>query len=160
MKFQDVYLKYSQSVYRYLLALTGDESIAEELVQETFYRAFISIEQFRGECSIYTWLCQIGKNAWYREYQRRKRYVTEPENLENRKVQESVEASILRQEQVNSIMNVVERLEPLYADVFIMHIYGNKKFSEISKYFDKSESWARVTYYRAKAKIMDMLREF
>lgn len=160
MLFKDVYSKYCQSVYRYLLSLTGEENLAEELVQETFYRAFLNIDSFKGESSMYTWLCQIGKNAWYKECKRRKRFDSAKEmsvGLTDDK--ESVESSVIKREQAKLIMDAMDKLESPYVDVFIMRVYGEKKLSEIAKHYGKSESWARVTYYRAKAKIIEIMEE-
>lgn len=70
--FQEIYEKHGKAVYRFLLALTRDEGMAEELLQETFYQAFLHIDQFEGRSSLYTWLCQIGKNAWLKECRRNK----------------------------------------------------------------------------------------
>ena len=72
--FQKTYEKYAQPVYRFLLSLAGSEDLAEELLQETFYQAFQHIDQFEGRCNLYTWLCQIGKNAWIKECRRNQRY--------------------------------------------------------------------------------------
>ncbi|MDE6053080.1 MAG: RNA polymerase sigma factor, partial [Lachnospiraceae bacterium] len=70
---QEVYKKYGRKVYDFLLSLSGNETLAEELLQETFFQAFQHIGQFEGRCSLYTWLCQIGKNAWLKEIRRNKR---------------------------------------------------------------------------------------
>ena len=60
-------------VYRYLLSLCRDGALAEELTAETFYRAYLHIGSFRGECRVETWLCGIARSAFFREQKRRKR---------------------------------------------------------------------------------------
>lgn len=60
--FHELYETYSNNIYRYLLVLTHDKDISEEITQETFYQAFKNIKSFQGKCSIYTWLCAIAKN--------------------------------------------------------------------------------------------------
>lgn len=79
----ELYKRYERPLYRFLLALTcGDEAMTEELVQETFYQAFLHIDQFEGRSQLLTWLCQIGKNAWLKECRRKNRYShTPPEEL-------------------------------------------------------------------------------
>ena len=69
--FQQVYEENAKKAYLFLLALIGNEQQAEEILQETFYQAFLHINQFQGRSSVYTWLCQIGKNAWYKECSRK-----------------------------------------------------------------------------------------
>lgn len=64
MQFEDVYKLYYRDVYYYLLSMTGDAQTAEDLTQETFYRALKYIDRFKGECHFKTWLCRIGKNVY------------------------------------------------------------------------------------------------
>ena len=62
--FEAVYREHFADVYRYVLALSRDEAVAEEITQETFFRALSSIEEFRGECQLRVWLCQIARNRY------------------------------------------------------------------------------------------------
>lgn len=62
-EFEALFRAYTPMVYRYLLSLCGDASLAEELTGETFYRAYIHIGRFRGDCKMETWLCQIAKKG-------------------------------------------------------------------------------------------------
>ncbi len=71
---ENYYKEYGKKVYLFLMSLSGDSDISEELTQETFYQAIKSINRFEGKCSVYTWLCQIAKNLWCRELDRRKRH--------------------------------------------------------------------------------------
>ena len=61
-EFENIYAKYFRQLYHFLYRLCGDEALAEELTQETLYKAYLHIETFQGRSSLYTWLCQIGKN--------------------------------------------------------------------------------------------------
>lgn len=72
-EFEVIFKDFSPVVFRFLLSLCGDENLAEELTSETFYQAYLHIGSFRGDCKIETWLCQIAKNALYREQKRRRR---------------------------------------------------------------------------------------
>ena len=83
-QFHDIYERCAEKVYRFLLGLTQSADQAEELTAETFYQAFLHIDRFRGDCAIETWLCQIAKNAFYKEQKRRKRFHPEPEHLAER----------------------------------------------------------------------------
>ena len=73
MDFEEIYRTYLQDVYRFLLKLCHDEQTAEELTQETFTRAYASIDSFRGTCKFSVWLCQIAKNTWFSYYERQKK---------------------------------------------------------------------------------------
>lgn len=154
--FKDIYQEYGKPVYHFLLSLTGDRDLAEELLQETFYQAFIHIDGFEGRSSVYTWLCRIGKNAWLKECQRRRRF---DENGTKQWVsgdgQASPEDEIIRRDEYQRIRRAVYHLEEPYREVFVMHIFGGLKLKEIAALSGKTESWARVTYYRAKKRVIE-----
>lgn len=65
MEFEGIYRTYFKAVYLYVLRLSGDEHIAEEITSEAFFKAIRSVDGFRGECEIRVWLCQIAKNTYY-----------------------------------------------------------------------------------------------
>lgn len=153
-QFQEVYEEYAKSVYRFLLSLTGNEDVAEELLQDTFYQAFLHIDRFEGRCSLYTWLCQIGKNAWLKECRRKSRFFSKEPESELHKVlapkETQPEEEVLRREERRRLWQAVSRLEEPYREVFILHTYGDVKLKEIASVYGKTESWARVTFYRAR----------
>ena len=158
--FEELYHTQGKPVYRFLLALTGDEGQAEELLQETFYQAFLHIDRFGGRSSLYTWLCCIGKNAWLHECRRRSRYTDTPyEELKLEAPAPTPEETMLRREQSQSLRRAVLRLEEPQREVFILHAYGGLKLKEIAALHQKSESWARVTYFRARKTIQEVLSD-
>ena len=152
--FEKIYEEYAKPVYRFLLSLTADEVIAEELLQETFYRALLHIDRFEGRCSLYTWLCQIGKNAWYKECQRKKRQSGLTEADLRKATVPSIEVQTIAKDQAQQIRQAIRQLPQPYRDVFIMHAFGGVKLKEIAAIYEKSESWARVTFFRAKQQIL------
>lgn len=152
--FQKVYETYAQPVYRFLLTLSGSEDLAEELLQETFYQAFQHIDRFEGRCSLYTWLCQIGKNAWLKECRRNRRFSdVRWDELTLPSASPSLEEQAIAKDEYRRIQNAIGQLEEPYRDVFILHAFGGIKLKEIALIYGKSESWARVTFYRGKQKI-------
>ena len=158
--FDELYHTQGKPVYRFLLALTGDEGQAEELLQETFYQAFLHLDRFEGRSSLYTWLCCIGKNAWLRECRRRSRYADTPyEELKLEAPAPTPEEAMLRREQAQRLRQAVLELEDPQREVFILHAYGGLKLKEIAALHQKSESWARVTYFRARKTIQEVLSD-
>lgn len=152
--FQKVYEEYAQPVYRFLLSLAGDESFAEELLQETFYQALQHIDKFEGRCSLYTWLCQIGKNSWIKEIQRNNRYYDLSwDDLTISTGAPSLETQVITKDEYRRAHQAMQKLKDPYRDVFIMHAIGGIKLKEIAYIYRKSESWARVTYFRARQQI-------
>ena len=158
--FEDLYNVHGKPLYRFLLALTGDPHQAEELLQETFYQAFLHIDRFEGRSSLYTWLCCIGKNAWLKECRRRSRWSDTPyEELTLPDPSPGPEESLLKKEQLHRLRRAVLALEEPRRDVFILHTFGGLKLSEIAALYQKSESWARVTYFRARKSIQEGLTD-
>ena len=158
--FEELYRAQGKPVYRFLLALTGDEHQAEELLQETFYQAFLHIDRFEGRSSLYTWLCCIGKNAWLRECRRQRRYADTPyEDLKLTDPSPPPEEYLSRREQARRLRRAVLALEDPHREVFILHAYGGLKLREIAAHHGKSESWARVTYFRARKILQEVLND-
>ena len=76
MEFDAIYHTYFQSVYQYIRQLSGDEHIAEEITSDTFFKAMKSIKDFRGECDMRVWLCQIAKNTYYSYLKKNERIIS------------------------------------------------------------------------------------
>ena len=152
MEFEQIYNIYFKSVYRYIRKLSGDEHIAEEITSETFLKAMKSIGDFRGECDMRVWLCQIAKHIWYQELDRRRRKKTEP--LQENGTGDGLENDYCRKEQTMEVMKAVHILEESGKEVFLLRITGGFSFKEIGEICGRNENWARVTFYRAKQRIM------
>lgn len=150
---EEMYNENLQTVYKFLYSQTNNVSLAEELTQETFYQAIKGIDKFRGECSISVWLCQIAKNLWYKELSKRKK---RGEDL----MYESIASNInVEQECIDKVEKVelfrlMHKLDPITKEVMYLRLSGDLKFSEIADILEKTENWARVTYYRGKQKLM------
>ena len=155
----EFYKEYGKPLYRFLLSLTGNCHDAEELLQETFYQTFLHIDSFEGRCSLYTWLCQIGKNAWAKEWRRRKHFIEQDwQELHLYETEHSPEEKIILEETCAKARQAIYELKEPYREVFILHVFGELKLKEIAQVFGKKESWARVTYYRAKQKVAEEIK--
>lgn len=154
--FEKIYSEYFDTVFQYTLFLSKDEAWAEELTQEAFFKALKSIDTFRGECKLSVWLCQIAKNIFYTEAKRRQRHIDFP--LDTIQVTESIEQKLLTKETALELHKLLHRLDDPYKEVFWMRTFGELSFAEIGNIWGKSESWARVTYHRAKLKIKEGIK--
>lgn len=156
-EFEAIFEKYTPVVYRYLLSLCADPDLAEELTAETFYRAYLHIGRFRGECRVESWLCQIAKHALYKEQKRRLR-------LAGGAVPETGGTDggltvLADREQARQICRQLQQLREPYREVFRLRIFGQLSFKEIARICGKSESWAKVTFYRAKSQLIKEMEE-
>lgn len=147
------YEEYGRKVYLYLMSLCSDADTAEELTQETFFQAVRSLSKYRGDCSVYTWLCSIAKNMWFRELKRRKRNpVAEPDYSETDLSPPPDEIAELRDSKMN-LLKQIHELPENEKEIILLRATGELTFREIGEIFGKSENWARVTFYRAKQKL-------
>ena len=151
LNIQEVYEQYFTVVYRYLLSLSHNTHIAEELTQETFFKALKKVDDFRGDCDLRVWLCQISKNTYYDYQKKNKKYV--PESQEET---EDIFTSDLLQN-FSDKETAFQVHQVLHKEVFSLRVFGELSFGTISSLFGKSESWARVTYHRACKKIREEL---
>ena len=153
----DEYRQYSDIVFRYLLSLTRDEGLAEELTQETFFRAFSKQSSFRGESDEVTWLCAIAKNFYLDEVRRRSRTEPLPEELTD--TGKGMEQAVTDRDTSFRIHMALHTLEEPYREVFELRVFGELNFREIGMIFEKTENWARVTYHRARLKLQERMDE-
>lgn len=153
MDFQDVYEQYFRDVYKYVLALCRDTVLAEEITQETFFKALKSIDSFRGQCKLYVWLCQIAKNTYFSYLKKQKQVLP----LDDREA-DSIEQVLEDQSTAVEIHRILHAMEEPYKEVFTLRTFGQLSFRQIGDLFKKTEGWARVTYHRAKIKIREELK--
>ncbi len=149
-EFEKLFHNFTPVIYRYLLSLCRNEDLAEELTSETFYQAYLHIGQFRGDCKVETWLCQIAKNAFFREQRRIKRTIQKGDMAEIDGF-----SAIDNRLQALEIHKHLHRLKEPYREVFMLRIFGELTFKEIADICGKTESWAKVTFYRAKNKLIE-----
>ena len=156
LDFEMVFRENNQFIFRFLMKLCGDVSLAEELTQETFFRAYMNLSVLRNEDKVAVWLCQIAKNtyfAWFNE-QKRKQPISQPISANSTP---DLAELFEEKELAGRAFSVLHALEEPYKEVFMLSVFGGLSLKDISAMFGKSESWARVTYYRAKQKIMEGL---
>lgn len=146
------YEEYYQIVYKFLMGLTsGNHELAEELTQETFYRATKNVGKFRGECKMSTWLCQIAKYAFYQYIDKKnKRREVPLETVVDIALEEEVEKNYIQNERKIFLYKKIQQLQSPMKDVVMLRLTGDLSFREIGDILGKSENWARVTFYRGK----------
>ena len=157
---QEVLCAEYEAVYRYVLSLCRNDIEAQDITQETFLRAMKSYGKFEGNSSLYTWLCAIAKNIWLNNCKKYKHEVL-PEDISDMQNQNQVpiEQNIFEKEAALHIHKVLHNMQEPYKEVFSLRVFGQLSFGEIAGLFSKTESWARVTYHRARKMIGEKLRK-
>jgi len=155
--FEKLFNENREFIFKYLMKMTRDITLSEELTQETFFRAYMNYTSLRNKEKASVWLCQIAKNtyfAWYNEQKKK-----EPlENLELVSDDQNIEETFVQKELSQKALHRLHELEEPYKEVFMLSVFGGFSLKDISSIFGKSESWARVTFYRAKQKLLERMR--
>ena len=147
-----IYRQHAQTVYKFLLSQTRDPGLAEDLTQETFYQAVRSIDRFDGRCKVSVWLCQIAKHLWYQQLRKQKREVPLSEEGVDVPLPSAEEETLDRAGRLELLRQVHSLPEP-YREVVYLRAFGDLSFREIGDVLGKTETWARVTFYRGKEKL-------
>lgn len=160
MEFEQIYSTYFKSVYRYIWQLSGNKHIAEEITSETFFKAMKSIDNFRGECDMRVWLCQIAKNTYlsYLKKNSRTTIIDEAE-LQNIAAPDLIDERISTQDESQQIRKILHAMSEPYKEVFMWRVFGELSFKEIGDLYGKTDNWACVTYHRARKTIQSRLEE-
>ena len=155
--FEKFFNENREFIFKYLIKMTRNITLSEELTQETFFRAYMNYASLKNKEKASVWLCQIAKNtyfAWYNEQKKK-----EPlENLELVSDDQNIEETFVQKELSQKALHRLHELEEPYKEVFMLSVFGGFSLKDISTIFGKSESWARVTFYRAKQKLLERMR--
>ena len=157
MDLERLYNEYFDMVYRFVLSISGNHHIAEEVTQEAFFKALKKIDSFRGESSVSTWLCQIARNIYYDHLKKQKRRDRLISGADTGMEDPGVETRIMRKASARELHMIIHELREPYKEVFSLRTFGELSFKEIGEIFGKSEGWSRVTYHRAKLMIKEEL---
>ncbi len=154
--FEAIYRRHLTEVYRFLLKLSGNPDAAEELTQQTFAIAFEKLGRVQDKGKIVVWLCQIAKLEYY-AWCRKNKVRTErlDDNLPSG--EEVPLEQMIRKEDGENVKRILHGLPEPYREVFLLRVTGEMSFKNIGKIFGKSESWGRVTFFRARKMIAERM---
>jgi len=154
--FGQIYTEYFTDVYKYALSLCRDESIAEEITQETFFKAMKGIGQFNGSCKLYVWLCQIAKNTYFSFCQKHKRTISGDMELPGSGP--DLETDYLEKDEARRLHILLHQMDDPYKEVFTLRVFSELPFAQIGELFGKTDGWARLIYYRAKKQLQEAMK--
>lgn len=152
----NIYQDYGDFIFKYLLTLTNNLDLAEELTQETFYQAIKSINNFHnnGKAKFSTWLCSIAKNVWLQELNQKNRNQQLKESLKNEDTTfYNLEDEYIKNEDKVTFFKKAHQLSENKREILFLRLLGDLSFKEIGTIFERTENWARVTFYRAKQEL-------
>ena len=159
MKNVDIEKIYNENfmiVYKFLICLTHNKEIAEDLTQEVFCKAIMNIDKFKGNCKLSVWLCEIAKNLWFNKLKKDKKIIFTDINEIELYNNYSIEEEIENKENIEILHKKISTLDTDIQKIVLLKLYGNMTFKEIGEIMGKNETWARVNFYRAKQKIKEV----
>ena len=153
---EQIYEQYFETVNKYLFCLTHNNDISEELTQETFYKAVKKIDTYNGECKISEWLCQIAKHIWYDYCKKNKKVIQVEEELLKTREEDTTEQKVISNDEKMLLYKKMQALDEKTREVIYLRITGELSFKEIGIILNKTENWARVTFYRGKNQLKEV----
>ena len=153
---EKLYDTFYMQVYSYVMTLAKDQHKAQEITQETFFKAMAA--NFHGESGCYSWLCAIAKNIFIDSTRRSSRYQDEPDES-IAATETDIEQSITDSDTSFRIHMLLHEMEEPYKEVFELRVFGELSFAQIGKIFSKTENWARVTFHRARMKLKERMND-
>ena len=156
-EFEQIYEANQGFIYKFLLNYCRDASLAEELTQETFFKAYMNFQALKDRDKAPAWLCQIARNTYFAWYHQQKRIQPLDDTIVL--AQTDLEEMAISKDLSHAAMRCLQELDQPYKEVLMLSVFGGVSLKEISRLFGKSESWARVTFYRAKQKILDNMED-
>ncbi len=168
IEFEAIYKEYFRDVYLFILGLAKDEHVAEEVTQEAFFHALRALPDFRGDCDIRVWLCQIAKNEYYLHLRKNKKleFTDFTDNSEEGScssiksaAEQNIEEQLIDSDMAIKIHKLLHDMPEPYKEVFNLRVFGELSFEQIGNIFQKSANWACVTYHRARSRIMKEMEE-
>ena len=155
--FGEIYTEHFSDLYKYVLTLCRNEAIAEEVTQETFFKAMRYIDQFNGSCKLYVWLCQIAKNTYF-SLSKKQKLMTPDVDADFPDITIDLEKNYFDKEAAMRLHVLLHNLNEPYKEVFTLRIFGELPFSQIGELFGKTDSWARLIFYRAKKQLQEAMK--
>ncbi len=154
---EKLYLEYKQDIYNYLLSITHNCTLSEDLLSETFVKAIYSMGNFKGKSSIKTWLFSIARHLWLQSLRKDKPSVEYSDLLELY-VTDNVLDSIMTKQIVDRMLELLKTKDEQIQKIVSMRVYGISYY-EISEKIGISENSARVIDFRTKKWLKSILKK-
>ena len=164
--FRLIFTQHHRFIFRFLYGMVGEHSLAEDLTQETFMRAYGSMDKLRGESKLSTWLCGIAKNVALNSLRQRKRELSNVD-MDDRVVAKLPDSEgtapgdhLLNQELRNVIHGALQKLDTDKRMVFVLKLLQQKSYDEIAEITGFSIPKLKTDLHRAKAEMRSLMRPY
>jgi RNA polymerase sigma-70 factor (ECF subfamily) len=153
----EIVRRHAQALARFA-ASSGERDEVDELVQDTFVRAFNSLDSFRADSTLRTWLFTILRRLMLDRKRSEKRRRNEVELDEGHAVQtyDALDA-LVADETEAQVRRAIDRLSPLQKEVFVLRVTEGMAYGEIAKLVGSTEGACRVHYHNAMRSVKEFL---
>ncbi len=164
---EQLYEQYYGELYAYLYSLCGSTALAEDILQETFLKALLSLKD--SHTNMRAWLYMVARNLYYDTYRRERRMVSspEPETGGGKRTEaerdiagetgEDVLEEILRGERKRELRQALEQLSPRKREILLLQYFGGFRHREIAAMLHLSPEYVRLLAFRAKKELRVLL---
>lgn len=158
MDWEQLYIKYSDSVYNYIFLLVGNKEVSEDLTHDTFVKVKYSLNRFRGESSYYTWIYSIARNVTY-DYIRRKKLIQFVPFLKSdvQRLLTTPADTLINKESVQELYFTIKRLKLAYQEVIILRYIHEFSIEETAAILNWSISKVKSKTFIAMRKLKEEL---
>ncbi len=160
IEFERIYRDHYRRIYLFLYKLCRNAETAEDLTQETFYQAYISLGKYNGQCELFTWLASIAKNLFFKYLRSTTKesmiidlYVTDLEAP----LSDEPGYRLVKEVEIEDVRRAIDSMPKKYSEVLVLRIYGELPYEEIARKLGISVNSAKVIFYRAKQFIKEAL---
>ena len=153
-----LYRLYAKELYWFIFSICKDTDLSDDILQTTFVEAIKSIEKFKGESSVKTWLFSIAKYQCYKQFRKDKTYIF----LDEIKVSplDDMDISLIAALCSKDMFKKIDEINEPNRSIVILRIIKDYSFFEIGELIGKSENYCRVNFYRAKNKLRKELADY
>lgn len=161
MDIEKIYDEYFKDIFNFLLGLTSNHNLAEELTQESFFKAMKNLDSYKPDKNIKAWLFTIARNTLYSYYRKNKNISSS--HIDG--IDEAISGNIHFTKYIEDkdlaleIHKYLHSMDEPYREVFNLRVFGELSYKHIGNIFNKTDGWARVVFYRAKKEIVNWLEE-
>ncbi len=158
---EDLYSEYYQELYKYIYLMTLNKYDTEDILHNTFIKVMKGIKSFKGQSTIKTWLFSIAHNECINYFLQNKRNKAESADYAciTIVVQDSMDKTMLKKEEVEIILRFIRAQKEPIRSLLILRLIDEEAFGTIANILNKTDVWCRVTFYRMKRKIIDLLAQ-
>jgi RNA polymerase sigma factor (sigma-70 family) len=159
--FKELYLRFAKTMLNICMRIVNNESEAEDILQESFLKAFQNISQFENEASFGSWLKRVVINHSIDTIRKKKNitFVSLDHTLEHPENDESGETGEEVFYEIGSVRDCIQELPDGYRIVITLYLFEEYSHKEIAALLNISEGTSKSQYNRAKKKLVKLIKE-